>query len=1113
MNDNLSEFEVCELDSPEGMFGVLQKHRPQVVLMDFTSESSGGFLEAIENFEQELQVVLIIDPTMENEVLHLMPQRVTDYIFRDRLKKLPIMVEQLLVKKDTGGKKFQEDTQSEIKENQERYQSVFENSPDGILLTVTGGNILAANPAACRMFNMSKSELFLARQTEIYDLQDSRLLPAIRKREKHGKVNARLKLIRKGGEKFEGEITSAVFKTANGEKRTSTIIRDISEKQKAEKELRKSEENYRNLFQYNPLPSLIFDLDTFEILQVNEGMVNLYGYTKEEFLKMRIPQLRPPEARTKLQEELQKARTERGQFFPGVINHITKSKKLIKVDIHTHRLEFQKRNCRVAVLNDVTEKEALFDELQEKKDKLAAAQSLAKLGYWELDLDTDKLLWSEQVYKIWEKKRTDFTPTTEYFVKTIHPDFKEMFADQTAISQGEVIKHDIEYKIILENGKTKWIRGKGSFRRNKEGKPVSFGGILQDITNQKEAQEKLRLNEVRQRGILMSQTNYLIRTDLEGRYTYCNEKFQDDFRWIHHDKELMGRDALSTTKPYHREKVKDVFLKCIQNPNQIFQVEIDKLHEKDKKKTTLWDMVCLTDQWGMPVEVQCVGIDITQRVEAEKALLDSNARYEIISKATSDAIYDWDCSTGKMEWSDGFKKLFGYELDCDIDFWLQKLHPDEKQKIEESLQEALDDNFDTWTAEYRFRRSNGEYAVVEERGTILKNEQQVPERMVGAIKDVTEKKKNEEKLKRNEANLRTAQKIAELGYWQFHVRDCRVFWSDYTFKIHERKEEEGQPKLEETLAMVHWEDVEMYTQKFQATLEEGGEHELEHRIVTAQGKVKWLHHRGKTIYDSEGRPVRMEGTVQDITKRKIADLKLLQLNKELEIYTKELIAANKGLEQFSYIVSHNLRSPVANISGLAELIQNGDYEQEIKNKFLAELYSNVKRLDNVIIDLNSTLKLKKKISEKKEKVNFEQIVNDIKESIRDQIQKEKVKVETNFEEVTEMNTVMSYMHSIFYNLISNSIKYRRPDVPPGIKITSEKRNDKLLLIFEDNGLGIDLSKKGDQVFGLYKRFHNHVDGKGVGLFMVKTQVETIGGKISVSSEPDKGTQFVLQFNI
>jgi signal transduction histidine kinase len=180
--------------------------------------------------------------------------------------------------------------------------------------------------------------------------------------------------------------------------------------------------------------------------------------------------------------------------------------------------------------------------------------------------------------------------------------------------------------------------------------------------------------------------------------------------------------------------------------------------------------------------------------------------------------------------------------------------------------------------------------------------------------------------------------------------------------------------------------------------------------------------------------------------------------------------------------------------------------------YVKELAESASKLDNVIKDLNQILQVKREVSESKELVSFSETLQNIEVSISNMIKAEGVEIHADFTAINEMNTLKSYLYSIFYNLITNSIKYRRPNVPPVIKISSHKTDAGITLVFEDNGMGIDLDKKGDQVFGLYKRFHTQmVEGKGMGLFMTKTQVETIGGKITVNSKVDVGTEFILEF--
>ena len=243
---------------------------------------------------------------------------------------------------------------------------------------------------------------------------------------------------------------------------------------------------------------------------------------------------------------------------------------------------------------------------------------------------------------------------------------------------------------------------------------------------------------------------------------------------------------------------------------------------------------------------------------------------------------------------------------------------------------------------------------------------------------------------------------------------------------------------------------------------------------------------------------------RDITERKLVEL-------EREQIISDLIQHSKDLEHFGYMVSHNLRLPVANIIGFSDLLREDDLEDEERKEYMSALFTSVKKLDDVVIDLSQILQVKKKVNVYKEEVSFSQLVTDIRESISSAFEKEEVKVETDFNEIDNVITIKSYMYSVFYNLISNSLKYKQKNVPLLLEIKSSLKDGIIQLTFKDNGMGINLTKYKDHVFGLYKRFHMSIDGKGMGLFMVKTQVESMGGSIKIESEVNKGTEFTIEF--
>ncbi len=1123
-----------------------------------------------------------------------------------------------------------------LSESEERYRTFFENSQDGILLTVTDGRILAANAAACKMFQRTEREICEAGRFGLVDPKDPRVLQAIKERQSKGKVLCEINMVRKDGSIFPAALSSSVFKNAHGEPRTSMIIRDNTEANRAEENLRASEEKYKQLFQMSPLPNLIYDVDTFEILDVNNGAIEHYGFSRAEFLKLTVLDFLLEEDKEWLKKNIFRVITDGGQLSHNKIINLKKNGEKIKVEVYGYNLQFKKRRCRLIVCIDITDKIAVMEKLEEKTGKLIYAERLAKLGYWEVRLQDYNFFWSDEVYRIWGREKEKFQVDVETFQKTIHPedleDFRKVFEKAIECNQ----KLDNEHRIILPNGEVKWVHEKGKVIRDEEGLPLRLEGSVQDITERKNFVDKLMQSEARQRGILKSQTNYLTRINLEGYYTYCNEKFLQDFAWIFPEGQVIGEFAKVTVQEYHREKAEEVFYNCIARPNKIQQVELDKLQEDGTAKSTLWDFICLTDAKGEPLEVQCVGIDITERVKAENALKESNHRYQLVSKATSDAIYDRDIQSGNIQWSEGYYKLFGYPLTSltpDINSWLANMHP-EDNFIGADLFSVVKGNSDSWGAEYRYKKADGQYAFVVEKGTILRNKEGKAVRMVGAIQDITERKMAMQKLMKSEARHRGLiqsqtsyfirvdmageytycnnkfqedfgwiyqdkkivgkncmmsikeyhhQRVADISekciknpdqvfqveidkpgkngttkttLWDFiylkasqdEPGEIQCVGIDITARVLAQKEMKFQANLLDKIGQAviatdnkgvvnywnkaattiyGWLPEEIKGKNIMDQVPSGASTTLALELKEALKKSEtwsgelWVKRKDATEFPAliTGSPVYDDDHIfkgyiavsSDNTERKKADIKLRELNKNLRKYTQELVTANKGLEQFSFIVSHNLRSPVANIIGLADLMEE-DYPSEIKDQFLKELLDNVKRLDNVIIDLNEILQVKVELTAKREEVDLLQLVHSIESSINRILEKEQAIIITDFSEAPVLSTVQSYLYSIFYNLITNSIKYRKPEIAPEIKIKSKKKDDKVLIIFEDNGLGLDMAKKGAQVFGLYKRFHQHVEGKGMGLFMVKTQVELLGGKILLESEVNKGTIFTLKFN-
>jgi len=238
---------------------------------------------------------------------------------------------------------------------------------------------------------------------------------------------------------------------------------------------------------------------------------------------------------------------------------------------------------------------------------------------------------------------------------------------------------------------------------------------------------------------------------------------------------------------------------------------------------------------------------------------------------------------------------------------------------------------------------------------------------------------------------------------------------------------------------------------------------------------------------------------------------LIEKNNQLTQTNEELIRHNNELQQFSYTISHNLRGPVASLRGLLGLLDQVSMNNGNK-EIIGHLTQSVSTLDTTIRDLGNIIDLRNDITRIRQKLSLQTEVNAVVILLEREIQENQITVVTNFEEYPFIYSVRPMLHSILYNLISNAIKYRSAERKPVIKISSSVNDSVIKIVVEDNGLGIDLENFGDKLFGLYKRFHTHTEGRGLGLFLVKLQVEALEGFIEVESSLTHGTKFILNFN-
>ncbi|ERM80739.1 hypothetical protein P872_21220 [Rhodonellum psychrophilum GCM71 = DSM 17998] len=518
------------------------------------------------------------------------------------------------VARNATEKKIEEE---KLLRSEKRFKALVENGADAMIILEKNGNVNYVSPSITKVLGYTEEE---AMQLNLF--------ASIHPEDVAGIVDKMEEVLANPGIPIQGHTARTLHKDGSWRWLESTItnllndpfingivdnFRDVTEKITSERNLKASEEKYRRLFNTSPLPKWIYDLNTFQILDVNPTALDHYGYKREEFLSLTMTSIKPLEEVPRLIQLHEKTRHLQERISFGVFTHKKKDGELMRMDVTGHPLQLNERDCMMVVCIDITQKEKSFKALQ--------------------------------------------------------------------------------------------------------------------------------ASEARIRGLYESQTSYVIRTDLKGRYSYVNEKFKMDFGWLYPNGEIIRENCFLSIIASDHQKVAEVVDQCLLHPGKVFKVEVDKPKEDGSYMSTLWDFVCIANEEGIPFELQCVGIDISERIQVEKALLKSNERFEYVNKATNDAIYDWDIEKDLFYWGDGFYRNFGFQKDDKpfrLEDWAALTHPIDRDNNQSDWTEFLEDKFrQRWLGNFRFRRNDGTYAFVEETGHLIRDADGKPKRMIGALRDVS----------------------------------------------------------------------------------------------------------------------------------------------------------------------------------------------------------------------------------------------------------------------------------------------------------------------------------------------------------------------------------------
>jgi PAS domain S-box-containing protein len=764
---------------------------------------------------------------------------------------------------------------------------------------------------------------------------------------------------------------------------------------------------------------------------------------------------------------------------------------------------------------DITKQKEFELQLKNSEVFLNKTNEVALIGGWEIDFKNDVVYWQTMTKKIHEVPE-DYKPDLQTAINFFQGESREKIIEAVKNALEYGTSYDLEVELTTATGKTKWTRAIG-LPEFSEGKCIRLIGTIQDIDQEKKIQRELQHSEEQFRTAFNYSAIGMALVSIEGRWLKVNQKLCDMVGYT--EEEMLQKTFIDMTHPDDVHVDLELVNKSSQEYIPNIQREKRYFHKNGTIIWVLLNISIIKNENGTFSHFITQVQDITERKEKEQELIKVNE--ELTSFFNSDAhvsIIATDTNGLITHFSKGAEMSLGYTREevvnqlSPLAFHLAKEIEEKNKRVSALLghpiknAQALTElarigayDSQEWTY---VRKDNSTFPVQVDITAIKDNNGNITG-FLSIATDISQILATKEALRQSEQRWQFALEGSSNGVWDWNMITNEVFYSHKWKNLIGYEDHEIPNSYEAWASCVHPEDIERCQKDLEMHFTGNTpDYVNEHRMLCKDGNYKWILARGKVIeWTAENQPARIMGTHTDISWQKEKEE---ELSRTLDIISEQ----NKRLLNFAHIVSHNLRSHSSNFKLLLDVIEVSDTKEELEEALthLTDIYCS---LDETVKNLNEIVKIQTNISKQKEEINLYKYIEKTTDLLRSEIKQKNATIRN---EIAKDQTILynpAYMESILLNLITNGIKYRHPNRAPEISLTTYMIKGKLVLEITDNGLGIDLSKHGQKIFGMYKTFHGNSDAKGIGLFITKNQVDAMGGNIEVTSEVNKGSSFKI----
>ncbi len=765
--------------------------------------------------------------------------------------------------------------ENEVKESEAKYRAFFENSMDGILLSSPDGAILSANPAACRMFGRTENEIVALGRPGLMDIEDERLNGLLEIRKKTGFLTGELRFVRKDGTKFPGEFSSAIFKDAFGRERTSLIIRDVTERKRIEEEIRQSNKRFEMISRTTNDAIWEWDILTGK-KWANENHQQLYGLSvsdpvPEEYVwRSRIH----PDDRELIVSRQESTLASEKNVFISEYRFLNGENEYVYLfdRCYIERDEEGKPLRMTGSMMDISDRKRSEEQLMESEQRLRLSMEAAKQGLYDLNIKTGQAIVNEQYALMLEYDPRDFNENNELWLERMHPD--DLLNAQKAFSDyvsGLTPEYRIEFRQRTRSGQWKWILSIGKILEyDEQGNAFRMLGTHTDINSLKSAEEELIRTQKRFQNLVENISGVYWVNDLETQQTlYISPSYETVWGRKCEDLYRNPADFIKSVHPADLRKLVDSYHHIAEKKQ--FNLNYRIIRPQGDIRWIAVKINVVTGADGRRMEYGYAE-DITEQRKAETDLLESNARFQIVSRATSDLVWDWNLMAGEIWWNDNYYSSLGYKKTVELvneNEWYERIHPDERERVRLNVNKTFKGKSSVWRDEYRYRKADGSYLHFLDRGFIMRDPGGQAIRMIGSMIDMTPIYTVQRKIEESEMRLRT---ILDTDPECIKLMDEDSCLLDINRAGLQMVEAEHKEILigKSVLPLVDTKQQKQFARMVKDAFK-GKSDAIEFEMITMKGNRRWCELSVVPFLNTDKKVISALGVTKDITERKQAE--------------------------------------------------------------------------------------------------------------------------------------------------------------------------------------------------------------------------------------------------